>query len=558
MRKLPNIRLQAAVVPRLALAAMWLFLLSPILFEPLRVRGVADGFYGFHLVSYSFNLVASILWIGLLHFAVKRPLLLHLALAPFYISTAADLFLIFVFGERLSSAFAYVALTNLSEAGDFFATYWRPVMIVAAVLACMYCSGLLVIWRLRLRRSPKASFTCAILLLGTYLIALVHSGLSLTRLPSAATIEPPLLAVQYKEMSAPVGDAFQIGLAMQIVANERKIMRQRVENSLAARLSRRDDNEVYVWIIGESSRPQDWSLFGYPRDTTPRLRTMPNVIALPNMLTTAPQTSIAVPSMLSLQPITDWDAVLAQRSIVSAFNEVGFKTYWLSTQEVDGFSGIVPAVAAEAGYTRFFDRALDGALLAEFRRLLDAAAPGQKLLFILHTRGSHFEYAKRYPPEFSRFKTPDGTRREQLVDAYDNSVLYTDWLISKVIATLARRTGPSALIYASDHGENLLDDDAQLLGHLIGNRYDLPTAALIWLSEPLRARFPEMAEMAVAHADAKLSLSNLSQSLLDLAGINALGADRSMSIFEPGFVPKERWYIARGKLRKEENMIATR
>jgi heptose-I-phosphate ethanolaminephosphotransferase len=261
--------------------------------------------------------------------------------------------------------------------------------------------------------------------------------------------------------------------------------------------------------------------------------------------------------MLSLQPITDWNSVLAQRSIVSAFNEAGFTTYWLSCQEADVWAGSIPIVAAESMHRSYSSRAFDGELLEKFRNALAVAAPGQKLFFVLHTKGSHFEYSRRYPAAFMRFSASGGTYREQLVDSYDNSVLYTDWIVSEVIATLAKRGFASALIYSSDHGENLLDSDAQLLGHAIGNQYDLRTAAFIWLSDSLRAMLPKAAENLAAHASAKLSLSNLPHSLLDLAGIAAPTLDRSSSVFHQNFREKARWYVVRGKLFEEQKGLYT-
>jgi heptose-I-phosphate ethanolaminephosphotransferase len=258
------------------------------------------------------------------------------------------------------------------------------------------------------------------------------------------------------------------------------------------------------------------------------------------MLTTAPFTTVAVPSMLSLRPITDWNSILAQRSIVSAFREAGFMTYWLSSQEADSWSGVNSRVAAEAKHVRYFDRAFDSALLNEFRTVLDASAPGEKLFLVLHSLGSHFEYSRRYPPAFARFKSAGSTRRDQLVDSYDNSVLYTDWFLGEIISTLSNRN--AILFYASDHGENLLDDGSQLLGHAIGNQFDLRTAAFVWNSQSLRSKLPKMSKQVLAHAGAKLSVSNLPHSLLDLAGIEAEGLDRSMSIFSSNFTEKERWF----------------
>ncbi len=293
-------------------------------------------------------------------------------------------------------------------------------------------------------------------------------------------------------------------------------------------------------------------MFGYARDTSPRLRAKTGIIMFPMMMTTAPETQIAVPSMLSLQPITDWPSVQAQKSVVSAFNEAGFKTYWLSTQGVDEWSGIIPQMAAEAGTVRYFSQSFDGALLNEVREIVDMEPTGhRKLLIVLHVKGSHFEYDRRYPSEFAHFVTPHGTRRNNIVDAYDNSILYTDWFLSELISMLSARNTHTALLYASDHGENLLDDDRQLLGHTRGTEYDLSTSSFIWLSEEVRKRHPTWVSNLEHHATLPLSLSNLSHSMLELADIHAPALDLRMSVFNSTFVLHPRSYLMGGEVRRE-------
>ena len=254
--------------------------------------------------------------------------------------------------------------------------------------------------------------------------------------------------------------------------------------------------------------------------------------------------------MLSLRPVTDWPSIQAEKSIVEAFNEVGFKTYWLSAQAADSWAGLIPELATEAKRRRYFDSGYDGALLEELCRILSATRIDEKLFIVLHTKGSHFEYSRRYPPDFKRF-LGGKTRRERLIDEYDNSVLYTDWFLSEVIATVERRQGRSAVIYASDHGENLLDDDRQLLGHALGTRYDLSSAGLVWVSEELGRSRPQQMKALQAHASAKLSLSNLSHSMLDLAGIETRELDPTKSIFSDRFLASPRSFVVRGELRSE-------
>ena len=264
---------------RLALLVLWLYLLSPMLFQPFLGSGVGrlDNIY-------AFNAVTSLLWAGALHFAVRRPFVLHLALAPFYFTTAVDLFLMSNFGARLSSTFVTIALTNQAEAGEFLSAYARPVALAASALVLVYLTGLYGIRRLQRQNSPWLAAGFAVLLVATY-------GAVITR--EQMLQDRPwdfVLLFAGKETSAPFGALFQTGLALHLQADAREIQKQRKHSTLGATKAPSADEEIYVWVIGETSRPQNWSLFGYGRDTTPRLRAIPDIIALPDMLTTAPVT----------------------------------------------------------------------------------------------------------------------------------------------------------------------------------------------------------------------------------------------------------------------------
>jgi glucan phosphoethanolaminetransferase (alkaline phosphatase superfamily) len=541
----PDERRPPAAVPRrwewIALFAASAYLISPVIFLAWRHAGA-----GSVDLLFAFNLATSLLWITLLHVLVRRPLLLHLLLLPLYVTTAIDLFLIGTFGARLSTGYVNIALTDYGDTGELFRTYTRPIVLAALLLLLVYLPCLFGMRKLRKQRSARWAAAVAAMLLGVYALAVGRD------LKEGQSARQAVLDVAGKELSSPVGALFQGGLALQMQAQSEAFRKQRASHWFGATKAAAAGSEIYVWVIGESSRPQNWSLFGYARDTTPRLRATPGVVGFPDMLTTAPHTSVAVPSMLSLRPITNWPGILAEHSIVEAFNEVGFKTYWLSAQAADSWAGLIPQIATEATRVRYFTSGYDGAMLDEFQQILADAKPGEKLFIVLHTKGSHFEYSRRYPAEFVRF-SGGKTRRERLVDEYDNSVLYTDWFLAETIDSLEQRKGRSALIYASDHGENLLDDERQLLGHALGTAYDLPTAALIWVSDELARSRPQQMQALRAHSKAKLSLSNLPHSMLDLAGIQTRELDPRLSVFSDRFTPTPRSYIVRGELRSEKD-----
>ena len=140
----------------------------------------------------------------------------------------------------------------------------------------------------------------------------------------------------------------------------------------------------------------------------------------------------------------------------------------------------------------------DMQMLDEVRKVLEESR-SQKLLIILHCYGSHFSYHQRYPREFAYFK-PDTdvaiTRqnREMLVNAYDNSIRYTDHFLAETIAYLrSLEDTSSALLYCADHGEDLIDDERDRFLHAspTTTAYQIYVASLAWFSDAYRRNFPK-------------------------------------------------------------------
>ena len=516
---------------RAALAILWLYLLSPVVLLPL----LAGGQYPLDNL-YLFNLLATLLWFGLLLSLFRRPAIFHVLALPLYVTTSIDLFLLIHFGARLSSSYFGVIFNDVTETSEFSSTYfWALFPFLLFLLVC-YPFLLRACWNVRFRVHLARAALFAVALCGLYAAAATRSVLNGAELGS--TVD----GVIAKEASAPIGALAQLYSAVQQMVDSAELVRSRKNSKLEVTRSASAETEVYVWVIGESSRPQNWRLYGYGRDTTPRLVRQQGLLVLDDVLTSAPLTAQAVPSMLSLWPINDWDSVLREKSIVSVFHQAGFKTYWLSTQEADGWAGLIPQIANEAGETRFFDHAYDGALLEPLKNIVDGAAEGSKIFIVLHTKGSHFEYSRRYPEEFADF----GDGAPSLIDTYDNSIRYTDSVLSDIIDILAQKRYKSALIYVSDHGENLRDDSRRLLGHSIGNEFDLRVPAFIWFSD----QFMDVNRDKICRADLnrkqKLSMSDLPHSFLDLLSMSSPAIDRSRSIFSETFVSHPRAYMLNG------------
>ena len=139
---------------------------------------------------------------------------------------------------------------------------------------------------------------------------------------------------------------------------------------------------------------------------------------------------------------------------------------------------------------------------------------------VIHTQGSHFVFEDRYPPTRAEFvSVGGGDQREYLVNTYDNSILYSDYVLSELIQTLARLKSPAALLYVADHGENLKDDERALFGHYFNNEYDLPVPMVLWHSDEYAELYPERVAAARKHASRPVSTRNVFYTLAGLAGL---------------------------------------
>ncbi|APV37827.1 sulfatase [Pseudomonas frederiksbergensis] len=531
-----SLRILKAEWPNLVL---WSYLLSPLV-----IRTLTSYQYSKIDLLVFYTLGMSVLWLLAIRFISANQFKVHLILLPFYLVAAIDLFLVLNFNSRLTAAYLFIGLTNFQEASEFLPTYWRPISIVLMIFILCYGGGLIGLHKRKLYKS-KGVFVLAFSALIAGYGAYFYKTVQLNSFGKSAVMD--LLA---KDQSTPVGYLSQITLTANLYLGTEKLIKRRRESDVKiTSLSDQSTIETIVFVIGESSRPHNWSLYGYNKDTTPNLGKQAGIFKFNQICTTAPYTSFAVPSMLSLEPISDWDSIVSTKSLVSIYRAAGYMTYWLSVQEVDSFGGIIPQIAAEAQYRQYFERSYDGALMSEYEKILNKNDTEKKAIFI-HVKGSHFEYSRRYPESFDQFKPATSSFKDKITAEYDNSILYTDWLLSAIIDQLKLSKKPSVLVYSSDHGENMMDDSRGLLGHGIGNKYDLPVSAFIWASENVSGQQSLKLLKLRERESQKISISSLPHTLLNITGVftdkykssNDLSSDEFVSskcphLLGAGYVP---------------------
>ncbi len=331
----------------------------------------------------------------------------------------------------------------------------------------------------------------------------------------------------------------------------------------AKRLNSVNQPEIFVMVIGESSRYDRWSVNSYSRPTNPLLSQESNLISLTNVITPVSATRLSVPVLISRKPaMQSLKAGFSEKSFLTAFKEAGFKTYWLSNQMSFGqFDTPVSVFAKEANVVQFmnlggytdhsnFDQVL-------FNPLENAIAdPAPKKLIVLHTLGNHWNYSHRYPKEFDKWQPslfgidkPDYTNTDlkpQLNNSYDNSILYTDWFLSQVIGKLKSSGQISSMLYVADHGQTLYDGNCKIAFHGHNTQYEFHIPALMWYSDSYQSSYPEKIQQLKRHKKAKISTENMFHSLLDMADIRYKTERLEWSVFSNKFKQHKRYVDSHG------------
>ena len=192
-----------------------------------------------------------------------------------------------------------------------------------------------------------------------------------------------------------------------------------------------------------------------------------------------------------------------------------------------------------------FDHELAGLLASEVER------GDSLLLVVLHTYGSHFSYADRYPGDAARF-VPDGpleateANRDVLVNAFDNMVAYTSALLDSVAEILSHSGAVASMIYASDHGEDIFDDSRGLFLHAspAPSAYQIHVPVIMWFSQPFAGRYPELIDAARSNAGKNVSSSqSFFHTALQLGGVVTAVSDSTLSLVSTGYAEPSRRYL---------------
>jgi lipid A ethanolaminephosphotransferase len=262
----------------------------------------------------------------------------------------------------------------------------------------------------------------------------------------------------------------------------------------------KDKPNLLVFVVGETARSQNYQANGYTRPTTPYTASQ-GVISFLDVTSCGTATAISVPCMFSLSPRESFDRHRAeyQDNAIDILKRAGVDILWKEND--GGDKGVAKNVKKIEIDRRRQDELCNGstcydmALIEHINNDIDEMQ-GNRIIF-LHLIGSHGPtYFQRYPKDMAYFQ-PDCARsdienceRETIINSYDNTIRYTDYVLSKVIETLKDKSDQynTAMMYVSDHGESLGENGVYLHGlpYRFAPDYQKKVPLMVWLSDDFK------------------------------------------------------------------------
>jgi lipid A ethanolaminephosphotransferase len=261
------------------------------------------------------------------------------------------------------------------------------------------------------------------------------------------------------------------------------------------------DRELTILVIGEAARADRFSLNGYPRETNPLLQ-KEEIFSFRNVSSCATSTETSVPCMFSIYNRRSYSDRKGKstENLLDVLKHAGVNILWRDNNSHS------KGVALRIPYEDYKkpdknsvcdEECRDEGMLVGLQAYIDGQANGD-ILIILHQMGNHGPaYYKRYPKSFEKFKPVCETKQlnecsnEEINNAYDNAIAYTDYFLWKAIQLLKQNSAKfeTALIYFSDHGESLGEKGLYLHGipYIMAPDEQKRIATIFWLGESFKA-----------------------------------------------------------------------
>ncbi|MHC5306564.1 phosphoethanolamine transferase [Bartonella sp. LJL80] len=476
---------------------------------------------------------------GITVFSVRyllKPLLIFLVLVAAGAGYYTDTFGIIIDRHVIESTFS----TTMTESSHLLTTRMITHIILYGLLP-----SLLIIW-VKVSHRPffkKLAYNTALIVVCLLVsIGLLFSDFSsfaaMYRAERSMMMEKLMPVAPLKSTIQYAADQFQEKNAvLQPLGRDAKSL-------LPADPSRK--KRLLVIVVGETARAKSFSLDGYQRETNPELKKR-DIIYFPHTTSCGTETSVSVPCMFSIYPRKSYSGYKGKNTenLMDVVAHAGIKAVWWENNT--GSKGVADRIEEKAfqesnnpTYCTSKGECRDQILVDALKEKISAI--NQDTVLVLHTLGSHGPaYYLRYPADSAVFK-PDCRTSEfsdcenaEIVNAYDNSIVYTDRILSEIIDTLSNQSNrlDTSMLYMSDHGESLGENGLYLhaMPYAIApdEQTDIPFIA--WFSQGF-AKAGELSTQCVAdNREKSYSHDNLFHTVLGLMDIKTSVYDKKLDVF---------------------------
>ncbi|MCL2473299.1 MAG: phosphoethanolamine--lipid A transferase [Alphaproteobacteria bacterium] len=303
---------------------------------------------------------------------------------------------------------------------------------------------------------------------------------------------------------------------------------------------------VLIFVLGETARADNFSLSGYHKETNPLLKKQ-DIIYFQEVTSCGTTTSVSVPCMFSHMLRSNFNSTEAKytENLMDLLQKTGYHIIWKEND--DGCKGVCDRIEdvehmIKTNNPKYCNGkyCYDGVMLEGLEDILKNIQ--QDTVIVLHTMGSHGPtYYQRYPDEFKKF-TPTCDTADiqnctlpQIVNTYDNTILYTDYIVSSAIDILKKFPQYEAgLAYVSDHGESLGENNVYLHGmpYKIAPTEQTEVPMILWMNENMKTF--DYVDYGCMKKEAKQNIyshDNLFHSILGLLEIQTKEYDRNLDMF---------------------------
>ena len=308
-----------------------------------------------------------------------------------------------------------------------------------------------------------------------------------------------------------------------------------------AKLLKSEKKTIGIMVVGETARADRFSLNGYQKETNPYLKNK-GVISFNNTLSCGTATAYSVPCMFYLNGEQNFTQAKAKNesNVLDVLSFAGVKTIWVNNNSscknvctrIESLD-LIKSSGGEDKNTNY-----DEILLDTTNKILKDNKGN--LLIVLHTMGSHGpRYYKRFPEKFAKFKpfcnnnTPQNCSKEDLSNAFDNTIVYTDYVLSRLIDILKdKKDYNTFLLYSSDHGESLGENGIYLHGlpKTIAPKEQRNFAMILWLSDQIVKNKKINVTKIKSLANKPLTHDYLPHTLLNIFGVQSVVNKKDFSL----------------------------